>query len=146
MDTLQPGTTHPCKVCGVEIANPRDRRNLHSSANQSVLSLIEELFSRTEGGGSGQLRQLLLTEKAWICKSPCFQSIQRCVKLREDVQRIEQTMLEKLTNTHDLVLGDYSASRPPGPPSPKRPRLLQQRRLAFGSTGGSSPAVSVSLL
>ena len=108
-----------CCVCGKHLGDHRQRRKLHSDATKHVLPTLVHTLSVHVAGidGAGTVSedailQLLPHESSYICKTPCFSSLEKLIKLRQETRNVEELVLSKLSQCgtyHQLI----SATRSP---------------------------------
>ena len=146
-----------CRCCGRIIADSRERRLLHSDANTEARELLTELLATAYSGRKSQEEALVLLgaeskTASYICRSPCFASLQRVLRARERLKQLQQDLHKEESNITDQLKQLY-VTEVQHVCSPKRPRLEEvsppgvhsavPRYLCFDEK--SSPSVSVSL-
>ena len=109
-----------CCVCGTHLSDHWQRRKLHSDATRHVLPMLAHTLSvhvaRTAGAGTvseDPILQLLLHESSYICKTPCFSSLEKLMKLRQETRNVEELVLSKLSQCGAYHQSTVTATQSP---------------------------------
>ena len=157
-----------CCLCSSNIDNHRKRRKLGTETNLHVVPPFIEFYNDCIKSQRGytlpeeELYQLLPKAddgSRYLCKSPCFSSLEKLVKLREDTKKVEELLKAKrtLSAAYEAVTSGHNTS-PAADDTPvaKRPRYIgstparrpsNRRQILFGEQPpGSTPGVTVIII
>ena len=80
-----------CRACSTPVQRPEQRRNLASSASQHVVPVLKGIVERLH-----PRRVLTLpANDAFVCRS-CFTSLEKLIKLKNDVGEMERKLEDSL--------------------------------------------------
>ena len=156
---------YQCRLCGDIIQDHRQRRVLHSEANDHArVVLLELLSARFPDKSAVELQQHLSPadpstpglNQSYICKRLCFSSLEKVVKAKEKMKQLNDEVhaaeneVFKRLEVSLYSESDASADIPPA----KRPRLSEaevgrstpvpaRKSLNFAAEPGKSPGVLV---
>ena len=137
---------NPCRCCGMDITDHRERRKLGSAPSAPVLSTLTRLLNR-------YYREFDVERlrRGCICKG-CFGCIQRLTRLEADTKKLQEEIRSRMSSVYvssDSVLGKHDREVTEGDRSEDEavPNTPARKRLNFppiSTEPGSSPAVTVS--
>ena len=95
---------NPCRCCGMDITDHRERRKLGSAPIAPVLSTLTRQLNRYY-----REFDVELLRRGCICKG-CFRCIQRLTRLEEDTRNLQEEIRSRMSSVYvssGFVLGKH---------------------------------------
>ena len=94
---------NPCRCCGMDITDHRERRKLASAPSAPVLSTLTRLLNRYY-----REFDVDLLHRGCICKG-CFRCIQRLTRLEADTRKLQEEIRSRMSSVvRALSLGSMA--------------------------------------
>ena len=98
--------TFNCVICGSNLPSCRERRVLYSRESCHVVSTAVDLLRECvpHGSATNLESSFFKSTTSYICKRPCFTSLERIQKLEREAEELKNSLMEKLKVAHRAEL------------------------------------------
>ena len=156
MVALEHRTDSMCVCCGTVVPRSDSRRRLGGASSKTILPLFVDYFARVHPGATPLPPNFSEKSKLFLCR-PCFSKLERVLQLKNDAQKLENEILEKIkcvgsqfvhkpaTAVQTTPKKRDPSSPPEVEPSPKirRPCGSTERHVLSRTVVTGTPSVSV---
>ena len=95
MAATAPSAVPSCCLCSRLLRRVNERRVLRSPSTSHIWTVLNQVTAEMFPGSVGSV-ELLFPSKAYLCKTPCVSSMERLLRLRQNLHKEEQGLRAKL--------------------------------------------------